>query len=39
MEHRVIGGIIVKRTQHVVSQAQLAKVFVIQFLGVEALSA
>jgi len=33
------GSIIVKRAQRVVSQAQAAKVFVIQFLGVEVVSA
>ena len=39
IQRRIGGGIIVKRVQHIVSQAQLRKVFVIQFLGVEAISA
>jgi hypothetical protein len=30
---RVNGGIIVKRAQRIVSQAQRTQVFVIQFLG------
>jgi hypothetical protein len=39
IQRRVDGGIIVKRVQRIVSQAQLTKVFVIQFLGVETFCA
>lgn len=39
MQRPFACGIIVKRTQRIVSQIQLARVFVIQFLGVEAYSA